>query len=192
MKSGLFGSCVTCMMSCFGPRNPACWPGQSSGPSMQVRRQVDAAGRALGAAAEVRPARGVVREVVAAGDLVEERAGLLVPGQDVVRGDEVVVLAVRQRPHDGVLVRPRGELRQVFAGEQAGRLRGDVLYSPRISAGASGLGSNVSRWLAAPVRKTMMTDFGFSPGSSADRRGRRTTARGRAARSSRPAAFRGG
>ena len=26
---------------------------------------------------------------------------------------------------------------------------------------ASGLGSNISKWLAAPVRKTMMSDLGF-------------------------------
>ena len=35
------------------------------------------------------------------------------------------------------------------------------LYSPRISGGASGFGSNVSMWLAAPVRKTISTDFGL-------------------------------
>ena len=34
------------------------------------------------------------------------------------------------------------------------------LNSPRTSGGASGFMSKVSRWLAAPVRKTMMTDFG--------------------------------
>lgn len=36
-------------------------------------------------------------------------------------------------------------------------------YSPRISSGASGFGSKVSRWLAAPVRNTISTDFGFFP-----------------------------
>ena len=33
------------------------------------------------------------------------------------------------------------------------------LNSPRISAGASGFRSNVSRWLGAPVRKIRITDF---------------------------------
>ena len=36
---------------------------------------------------------------------------------------------------------------------------GIVLNSPRISAGASGLGSNVSRWLGPPNWKSMMTLF---------------------------------
>jgi hypothetical protein len=38
--------------------------------------------------------------------------------------------------------------------------------SPRTSAGASGLGSNVSRWLDAPVRKTRTTDFGRFAGAA--------------------------
>ena len=41
------------------------------------------------------------------------------------------------------------------------------LNSPRISGGASGFRSNVSRWLGAPVRKTRITDFGFRAAPSA-------------------------
>ena len=35
------------------------------------------------------------------------------------------------------------------------------LNCPRISAGASGFMSNVSMWLAAPVRNTITTDLAF-------------------------------
>ena len=34
-KSGAFGSRVICQGSCRGPRKPACWPGQTSGPSIR-------------------------------------------------------------------------------------------------------------------------------------------------------------
>ena len=93
--------------------------------------------------------------------LSKNAPGCLLAGEDVVRGDEVVVLAVRQRAHDGELVGARRQLREVLAREQAGRLRLDRLVLAANLGGASGLGSHVSRWLAAPVRKTMMSDFGF-------------------------------
>ncbi len=48
-----------------------------------------------------------------------------------------------------------------------------VLNSPRISTGASGFKSNVSRWLGAPVKKIKTTDFAF--GRDAARTARRLT-----------------
>ena len=88
---------------------------------------------------EVRPARGVVGEVVAAGDLVEERTGLHVAGQDVMGRDEVVVVAVRQRPNDRVrLSAPRAS--EVFAGQQPRRPRGDRPVLAANLGGRIGLG----------------------------------------------------
>ncbi len=162
---------------------------------LKVRRQVDADGMPSGAPRKYDAARGVVRAVVALRDLVEERARLLVAGEDVVRGDEVVVLAVRQRPDDGVLVRSRRELRQVFADEQAGSLRRDGLE----------LAANLVRRVRLRVERLEVARRAGEEDDD-DRlrllavrqrrlilsRERATTARGRAARSSRPEASRGG
>ena len=115
-----------------------------------------------GAAAEVRAAGGVARAIVAARRSCRRTRPAARAREDVVRGDEVVVLAMRQRADDGELVRPRRQLGQVLAGQEAGRLGSAIgLNSPRISSGASGFGSKVSRWLAAPVRNTMRSDFGL-------------------------------
>ena len=86
------------------------------------------------------------------------------PGQNVVRGDKVIVLAMRQRADHGILVGPVGERGRCSQTCKPGTLVAMGLNSPRISGGASGFRSNVSRWLAPPVRKTMMTDFGLFPG----------------------------
>ena len=45
-------------------------------------------------------------------------------GQDVMRGNEVIVFAMRQRADDGVLVGAGGEARQMFADLHAGPLSG--------------------------------------------------------------------
>ena len=93
----------------------------------EERRQVDAGGDAVVARFEVIPGRRVARPVVARRHLVEERSRHLVPGQDVVGGDEVVVIAVRQRADHGVLVGPRREQRQMLADVQSRHRGGDRL-----------------------------------------------------------------
>src|SRR5262249_58406000 len=87
----------------------------------------NAAGDAVVPRAEVVEGAGVARPVVAGRHLVEERPGLRVARQQVVRGDEVVVLAVRQRADHGVLVGPGGQTRQLFADAQPRHAGGDRL-----------------------------------------------------------------
>ena len=52
----------------------------------------------------------------------------------------------------------RGRCSQILS---PGRRVAIGLNSPRISAGASGFMSNISRWLGPPVRKMRITDFRF-------------------------------
>src|SRR5438067_624468 len=59
--------------------------------------------------------RRVSRPVVARGDLVEERSRLLMAGQDMVRGDKVIVVAVGQRTDECGPVHAGRESRQMLA-----------------------------------------------------------------------------
>ena len=96
-------------------------PGQRS--FHEERRQIDAAGNAVVARPQIIQTGGVAGPIVARGDLVEERTRLLIAGQNVVRGDEMIVLAMRHRANDGVLVGARGETRQMLGHQQSRRLR---------------------------------------------------------------------
>ena len=81
----------------------------------EERRQVDAAGNAVAARPEIGVARGIAGPIVARRHLVEKCPRLKMPGQHVVRGDQVVVVAMGQRTHQGIAVGPGGQSGQVFA-----------------------------------------------------------------------------
>ena len=77
------------------------------------------------------------------GDDVDER---FAAGERVVRAGVVRRPRVPHAADHRVQVGPLGELRQMFGDQQAGRLRPERARTRRgYSAGASGLGSNVSR-----------------------------------------------
>ena len=127
--SGLFGSSRSCQGSCRGPRKPACWPGQVSGPSTRRSAGPRRWGGRRCAGGRVERG-GVAREVVARGDPVEVAGargldGLA--GQDLVDGQQVVPLRVRHRADDRQLVGPRGQAGQVLADLDAGHGRVDRL-----------------------------------------------------------------
>ena len=65
-------------------------------------------------------------------------------GHHVVVAGAVVALVVADRADDGQLVACRRERLHMLGEEDAGHLGGDGSNSPRISLGASGLGSKVS------------------------------------------------
>ena len=73
-------------------------------------------------------------------------------GERVVDHRRVVVVVMADRPHDRVLVSQPGEPRQVFADLSPGTLVAIGRKAPRISAGASGLRSHMSRCGGPPSR----------------------------------------
>src|SRR5436853_609815 len=70
-------------------------------------------------------AGGIAGPIVARGDLIEESAWLEMARQDMVGGDQVIVVAVGQRAHEGKAVRPGREAGQVLANPQPGDPGGD-------------------------------------------------------------------
>ena len=94
-----------------GPRNPACWPGQISGPSIRNVGSITPLGMPSARGRIASTADGIARIIVARGDLVEERTRLRMAGQDLVGRVQVVRVRVRQRPDDRQLVGPRRQPR---------------------------------------------------------------------------------
>ena len=86
-----------------------------------------------------------------------------VAGQQPMGRREVGGIVVAHRPDDRQPVRLGREQREVLADPDARRPVAIVPNSPRISAGASGLGSHVSSWLGPPHWKIRMHD---RPGQS--------------------------
>ena len=122
------------------------------------RRQRHERGHLRVGAAEVIDDRAGVREVGRGGvrgDDVDER---FAAGERVVRPGVVARPVVPDAPHHGCTGRDRSaSFGRCSVTSRPGVLVGIVLNSPRISAGASGFGSNVSMWLGPPNWNSMMT-----------------------------------
>ena len=79
------------------------------------------------------------------------------PGQPSVDGRRVrVVDAVMHRTHDRALVHVPGKYGKCSENCTPGTLVAIGWNSPRISTGAAGFMSHVSRWLGPPFRKITM------------------------------------
>ena len=110
-----------------GPQEAGMLPGPGERAFLEKRRKIDAAGDAVVPRTQVGESGRVTGPVVARGHLVEKAPGLRRPGQDVMRGHQVIVVTVRQGADEGVLMSPCGEARQVLADVQPGRGGGDWL-----------------------------------------------------------------
>ena len=89
-KSGSLGSCRICQGSCFGTEESGVLAGPEERAFHEEGRQHHPARESVRPGSRVIEPRGVARIIVARGDLVEDGARLRVPGQDLVRGVEVV------------------------------------------------------------------------------------------------------
>src|ERR1700732_2252259 len=65
----------------------------------------------------------VARPVVARRGLVKKCPWLWVAGQDMMRGDQVIVLVMRKRADERILIRARRQAWQMFADNEARDLR---------------------------------------------------------------------
>ena len=126
---------------------------------VQVGRQMDAAGNPVLARVNKVESRRKAGPVGPRGHVGRAWRQHVDAGQHHVRRMLVTGQAMRHRSDDRELVRPGRQARQMLAVGDAGRRVAIGLNSPRISTGAWGFRSNVSRWLGAPVKKINTTDL---------------------------------
>ena len=108
-------------------------------PFHQVRRQCHAGRNAVVPGTKVIQRGRIARIVGARGHLVEEAARHQRTGQHHMRSQQVIILAMRKRPHHGPFVRKARQPRQVLANLNPCSLRGDGLEFTANLGGRVGL-----------------------------------------------------
>src|SRR5262249_20927801 len=105
-------------------------PGPDERAFHQESRKRDPSRDAVRSRTKVVQAGRVTWPVVSRGDLVEDPPGDRHAGQYLVGGEQVVVLAMRQRTDEGAAIHPGRELRQVLTNLDARDRRRDRLELP--------------------------------------------------------------